>query len=293
MKSTRLARLLIVGTCGVAGCLTIDPFFFNGSPVDGYDWDADPADPDLEGEDTPLHPSKVPAAARIEALLDVDGRAVHYVYAHRPGAAATVFFSHGNTLHLGHYWERVEWLWERGFNVMVYDYPGYGLSTGDPDEASVFANAAAALEVLPTLADFTPERVVFYGYSLGGAPTYEMALRGVEGEGLRPDAVVTESTFCSTDAMVEDGSFIGLSGSFLSHNPFDNCAKIGRLGDLPILILHGGADSFVVPRHAHLLDEAAEGRATLEIIPGAEHSTVPVVGGDAYWATMVDFLTGP
>lgn len=277
----------------VAGCLTVDPFFFNGVEVDGYEWDADPPDPDLEGENTTLHPSKVPTDAMIEDLLEVDDRLVHYVYAHRPGAAATIFFSHGNARHLGRYWERVEWLWERGFNVMVYDYPGYGLSTGDPDEASVYENAAAVLAVLPTLVDFTPERVVFYGYSLGGAPTYELALRGVRGDSLRPHAVVSESAFCNVDALVEDGTFIGLSGSFLAHNKFDNCGKIAQLDDVPLLVVHGGSDSFIVPRHAHLLVEASGGRADLHIFPGAEHSTVPSVGGDEYWALMLEFLSGP
>ena len=65
-------------------------------------------------------------------MIDLGDREVHYVYAHRPDAAATVLFSHGTTWHLGRYWERAEALWERGLNVMIYDYPGYGRSTGEP-----------------------------------------------------------------------------------------------------------------------------------------------------------------
>lgn len=295
MRSTirRRAAASLVALAAIAGCLTVDPFFFNGVAVDGYAWDDDPPDPDLEGEISEPHPSTVPAEARLEGFVEADGRDVHYVWAHRPDAAATVFFSHGNARHLGRYWDRVEALWERGFNVMIYDYPGYGLSTGEADEASVYGNAAAALELLPTLVDFTPARVVFYGYSLGGAPTYEMALRGVRGEVLRPHALLSEAAFCSVDALVKDGSFIGLSGEFLSANVFDNCAKIGELGDLPVLLIHGGADSFVVPRHAEMLLERAREGTTLRLVDGADHSQSAVVGGDTYWGWVVDFFAGP
>jgi len=281
---------------GIAGlmtlmvaCLTVDPLFFNGRAVDGYDWDADPPDPELEGEIEPAHPSRVPPQARVEGILEVDGRDVHYVYAHRADAAATVFFSHGTTWHLGRYWERVEWLWERGLNVMIYDYPSYGLSTGDPDETTLYANAAAVLEILPTLPDYTEQRLVFYGYSLGGAPTLAMAARGVRGEGPRPDAVITEAAFCSVEALVQDGAFLDLPASFFSENRFDNCATIALLEDVPVMIIHGDADTFVVPRHADMLVESASGEVSLRIVEGAGHSFAPREGGETYWGWMLNF----
>ncbi len=289
----RRSRCWAIGLAGVmAACLTVDPLFFNGRAVESYDWDADPPDPQLEGELSPAHPSAVPAEARVEGLLEVEDRQVHYVYAHRSDAVATVFFSHGTTWHLGRYWERVELLWERGLNVMVYDYPGYGRSTGEPDEAGINANAAAVLELLPTLPDYTPERLIFYGYSLGGAPTYAMAARGVRGEGLRPDGVISEAAFCSVEALAQDGAFLDLPGSFFSENRFDNCARIAELCEIPVLIIHGDADTFVVPRQAELLHEAAEGEATLRLVEGGEHSTVPIEGGEAYWGWILDFATG-
>ncbi|MEZ4380168.1 MAG: alpha/beta hydrolase [Nannocystaceae bacterium] len=281
-----------LGAAAASACLTIDPFFFNGRAVDGYDFDADPPDPDLEGELEPAHPSRVPPEARVEGRLDLGDREVHYVYAHRADAAATVLFSHGTTWHLGRYWDRAEALWERGLNVMIYDYPGYGLSTGEPAEAELFENAAAVLELLPTLPDYTPDRLALYGYSLGGAPTYELAARGARGEAPRADAVITEAAFCSSEAMIQDGTFIDMPGSFLTNNPFDNCARIAELTDVPVLILHGGADSFVVPRHAEMLEAAATGEVTVRIVPGADHSECALVGGEAYWQWIVDFAAG-
>jgi hypothetical protein len=293
----RRGLLVIFGLAGglaamTAACLTVDPLFFNGRAVESYDWDADPPDPQLEGELGPVHPSRVPPEARIEGMLDVEDRQVHYVYAHRADAVATIFFSHGTTWHLGRYWERVELLWERGLNVMVYDYPGYGRSTGEPDEAGINANAAAVLELLPTLPDYTPDRVVFYGYSLGGAPTFAMAARGARGEGLRPDGVISEAAFCSVEALAQDGTFLDLPGTFFSKNRFDNCARIAEISEIPVLLIHGEADTFIVPEQAKMLYEAATGEVTLRLVEGGEHSTVPIAGGDAYWGWILDFATG-
>ena len=88
------------------------------------------------------------------------------------------------------------------------------------------------------------------------------------------------------------GAFLDLPGSFFSENRFDNCARIAELGDVPVLIIHGDADTFVVPRQAELLHEAAEGEATLRLVEGGEHSTVPTEGGEAYWGWILDFATG-
>ncbi|MCB9700479.1 MAG: alpha/beta hydrolase [Myxococcales bacterium] len=287
----------LVGVAGLAlalagGCLTIDGFFFNGVVVDGFDFDADPPDPDLDGELTELHPSIVPPESRVEGFIELDDRRVHYVYAHRPDAAATIFFSHGNARHLGRYYDRVEILWERGFNVMIYDYPSYGLSTGEPDEPSVYENAVAVLELLPTLPDFTADRLVFYGYSLGGAPAYEVAVRGVRGEVPRPHAMISEAAFCSAETLVQDGSFRDLSGDYLLELKFDNCAKISELDEIPIFIIHGGADSFVVPRNAQMLKDRAGDNATLWIVEGAEHSYSAREGGEEYWERLTTFAAG-
>ena len=291
-RSVSLVIMVAAGVAATSACLTVDPFFFNGRPVESFDFDADPPDPDLEGELEPAHPSRVPPESRVEGLIDLGDREVHYVYAHRPDAAATVLFSHGTTWHLGRYWERAEALWERGLNVMIYDYPGYGRSTGEPAEAELFENAAAVLELMPTLPDYTPDRLALYGYSLGGAPTYELAARGVRGEVPRADAVISEAAFCSSEAMVQDGTFIDMPATFLTNNQFDNCARIAEIGEIPVMIIHGGADSFVVPRHAEMLEAAAVGEVTVHIVPGAEHSYCAREGGEEYWRWIVDFAAG-
>lgn len=284
----RLAALLAAALGAASGCLTLDSLLYNPVPVDGYHWDE--ADPNLDGELTDPHPSVVPAADRQEGFVAADGDQIHWVFAHRAGARGTILYSHGNNRNLGRYWDRVERLWEHGFQVLVYDYPGFGRSTGSPDEASVFAAAEAVIELLSTLPDVDPARVWFLGYSLGAAPSFAMAVRGARGElPVAPVGVISEAAFCSTEALVQDGSFLDLDGDYLVENALDNCARMAEL-ERPTLVIHGAADSFIVVRHAETLHGLAIAPSTLWVVPGGHHSDLPLVAGDEYDARVIDFV---
>ena len=58
-----------------------------------------------------------------------------------------------------------------GFDIAVYDYPGYGHATGRPTEASVTATALAACDRLLANGD----TVCVYGYSIGTGPANYVA----------------------------------------------------------------------------------------------------------------------
>jgi hypothetical protein len=289
----------------LTSCLTLDSFFFTPEPVDEYRWDADdPCDPQLVGEiadaehevnggpEPTCHPSLVPPEDRTEAFVAAAGNEIHYVYARRENAIGTIFYSHGRARHLGRYWDRAELMWGLGYNVMIYDYPGYGRSSGEPDEDGMNAAADAVLEVLPTMPGYDPDAVFFMGYSLGGSPAYEMALRAARGEiDVIPQALLSESAFCSTETLVQDGSYTNLTVEFLSNNPFDNCAKIREVSEsFPVRILHGEADDFLTPIHAKLLEEASAGSAELIWFPEADHSELPVVEPQAYEDALTEFF---
>lgn len=305
------ARLLVVALgLSASSCLTLDGFLFNGLAVEEYRWDdSDPCDSQLSGdavytarqrgETVPdCHPSLVPPELRIEDFTEIEPGAVpiHYVYAHHDdGPRTTVLYSHGNYHHLGAYWDRVEQLWVWGYNVLIYDYPGYGRSGGETSEAGIYAAAEAAVEVLAGLPGVDPERVVFYGYSLGGAPTYELALRAERGElVLEPRAVVTEAAWCSLDIMVGEATYLGLDKDYLLSVEFESCAKIAQLDpSLPIMHLHGTEDRTVHVENARGLAKAAAGELELHIVEGGEHYDLPWFVPDEYETWMRTFLGAP
>jgi hypothetical protein len=51
--------------------------------------------------------------------------------------------------------------------------------------------------------------------------------------------VISEATFCSVEALVQDGRFLDLAPGYLAESRFDNCARIAELGEMPVLVIHG------------------------------------------------------
>jgi hypothetical protein len=280
----------LAGSLACGGCLTLDAFLFDPVPVEAYLWDE--ADPQLDGELTDPHPSLVDAAHRMEGFAEAEGKRVHWVYAHQDAPAPTILYSHGRARNLGRYWDRVELLWGLGFEVLIYDYPGYGRSEGQPSERGVLASAMAAGEALQGLRADPGAPVFLYGYSLGGTPALELALRADE-VGFVAGGVLTESAFCSVGELVEDGAFLELPADLLTSDDFDACRRIGALpSTLPKRILHGEADDFVLPRHAELLEARAVGDAEAWVVPGGQHSDLPVVLGEGYGEWVAAWAAG-
>jgi len=109
---------------------------------------------------------------------------------------ATIIFFHGNGGNI----TDVSWLGQRfakhGFNVLLFDYRGYGASDGVAgDESGLYADGDAAVAFLVNQKKLRPEQIVLYGHSLGTAITADVASRGQYG------AVVLESGFSSASSL--------------------------------------------------------------------------------------------
>jgi len=72
---------------------------------------------------------------------------------------------------------------------------------------------------------------------------------------------------------------------------YDNVAKVARLR-MPLLVLHGERDE-VVPfaQGRRVFDKAPEPKRFFAI-PGASHNDTYLVGGEAYWRALREFLEG-
>ncbi len=69
-----------------------------------------------------------------------------------------------------------------GYHFMMVDYPGYGLSEGQPSEESMFAAALAAYDYASDLERVESSRMVVLGYSIGsGVACYVASQREVNG----------------------------------------------------------------------------------------------------------------
>ena len=54
-------------------------------------------------------------------------------------------------------------------NILLFDYRGYGKSTGTPSESGLYTDAQAVYDYVRRRNDLNQERIIVFGRSLGGA----------------------------------------------------------------------------------------------------------------------------
>ncbi len=215
-----------------------------------------------------------------------DGVGLHgwFVPAPVPGAT-TLLWLHGNAGNISHRVETLLPLRRRlGLHVFLFDYRGYGRSEGRPSEEGLYRDARAALAYVQRHPLVRPDRIVFFGQSLGSAVAVELATREA------PHGLILEAPFASVRAMGKV-MFPFLPVSLLVGNQFDALGRIARV-QAPLLVLHGDRDEVVPFEQGQALFQAANEPKTFARIPGAGHSDTLEVGGAPYLEAWGRFLRG-
>jgi fermentation-respiration switch protein FrsA (DUF1100 family) len=222
-------------------------------------------------------------------LLDVSvgGGTVKAVHVRRPdGVGRTLFYCHGVSANLETSWVRVVDWYNLGFDVFMFDYRGYGASSGDSwSEQSMVEDAEASWQAL-LARGVEPAEVVVYGHSFGGPIAAELALRH------EPGALVLESTLTSVAEQTQSNTYFATPDSFLSELELDTEAKVARLGDFPKLILHGTEDSTWPVWNAQALFRAATPPRWLSLCKGCSHTDV-MLGDPARYRDALCFAGAP
>ncbi|HWS52670.1 MAG TPA: alpha/beta fold hydrolase, partial [Pyrinomonadaceae bacterium] len=107
-----------------------------------------------------------------------DGSRLHgwFIASETRPAAATVVYLHGNGGNVSYVGWVGEQLAARGFDVLLFDYRGYGRSEGAvSDERGIYKDADAAYDFVVRERGVKPERLVLYGQSLGTTAAAELA----------------------------------------------------------------------------------------------------------------------
>lgn len=182
-------------------------------------------------------------------LATADGETLHGWFVPAPQARATVLFLHGNAGSIAH---RLDWLpmFQRlRLSALLFDYQGYGASTGRPSEAGTYADAEAAWRHLTEDRRIPPGRIVVLGESLGGAVAARLAARG------RPAALVLHSAFTSAPDLAAD-LYPFLPARLLTRFDYDTLGAVKAL-HCPLLVAHSPQDEIVPVAHGRRLYEAA------------------------------------
>ncbi|MEW6211047.1 MAG: alpha/beta hydrolase [Acidobacteriota bacterium] len=199
-------------------------------------------------------------------------------------ALATVIYFHGNGGNLSH----VGWLGEslsrRGFDVLLFDYRGYGRSEGSiSDERDLYSDADAAYNYVVNERMVSPARIVLYGQSLGTTAAIDVASRR------EASAMILESGLSSATRMAE--KMMPWLPRFLremGRNRFESVKKLAEI-HCPSLITHGDPDPTIPTEQGRELFAAANEPKKLMVIAGAGHCVFGF-GGDDYFDQLAAFI---
>ncbi|HXV77009.1 MAG TPA: alpha/beta hydrolase [Candidatus Polarisedimenticolaceae bacterium] len=137
----------------------------------------------------------------------------------------------------------------RGFSVLLVDYRGYGGNPGRPSERGLALDAAAALAHLRGRADVDPQRIVYFGESLGGAVALALALD-------HPPAMLALRSPFTSLVDVAALHYPYLPVRWLLADRYPSLERIARVG-CPLIVFAGGADRIVPARQSRALYETA------------------------------------
>jgi uncharacterized protein len=221
---------------------------------------------------------ETPADAGLEfsdlAIETDDGERLHgWWVAAQSRSIGHVLLCHGNAGNVGDRVLHARFLTEKGLDVLLFDYRGYGRSTGRPGEEGTYRDARAAREALLRQPDVDPAAILYVGESLGGAVALELALDHP------PKGLVLQSTFTSVQEMAR------------VHYPFapgravpDAYPTLRRIPRLraPLLVLHGDRDDIVPLAQGQALFDAAPQPKRMQVFPGLGHNDLVPLAGSAY-----------
>lgn len=164
-------------------------------------------------------------------------------------AKYTVLFCHGNAGNIANRLETAVFYHNHGYNFMVFDYPGYGKSTGKPSDKGLLRAAEAAWKYLVETREIDPESIIVAGRSLGGSAASHLASK------YDPAMLCLEATFVSVKEAAKDVvPFLPVSLICRVHLPTgENLRKV----KCPVLLIHSPHDEVINYRHGEKLYEIA------------------------------------
>ncbi len=216
-------------------------------------------------------------------FLTPDGQKLHGWFFPLSGKSSVLIFCHGNAGNISHRIENIKFLVKKDISVFIFDYRGYGLSSGRPSEKGIYIDGIAAYDYLTEIEKISPDKIAIFGRSLGGAVAIEMALQR------KARCLIIESTFTSTKNVSKTIFPFFIFSPFLPHH-YNSILKIGDVS-VPKLIIHGKNDKIIPFTMGKKLFEHATGKKVFLPIYGAGHNDTYVVGGEDYFEAIFNFIS--
>lgn len=210
-----------------------------------------------------------------------DGTSLNAWYIPSPSSQATILFCHGNAGNISNRVESIEQFHRLGLNVFIFDYRGYGLSKGNPNEEGTYQDALAAWKYLIERKGLQPDEIIIFGRSLGGAVALWLATQ------TEPRGLIVESSFTSIPNLASK-LYPFIPVRLLSRFHYNSEEIIEQIR-VPVLVVHSRQDDIIPYGHGEILfARAGEPKQFLEI--SGLHNDGYLISGDNYLRGLSAFI---
>lgn len=194
-------------------------------------------------------------------------------------AVATVVVFNGNAGNRAHRLPLAESLAASGFEVLLFDYRGYGDAPGSPSQPGLERDGRAVGRFLDTRGGGP---VVYFGESLGAAVAVGLATERP------PDVLVLRSPFTSL-VDVARVHYPILPVGLLVRDRWEVVDPLRNL-DVPVLVIAGEEDSIVPLDQSRRVFDAAPDPKGMVVFDGANHNDPELTGGPAVGRAVRRFV---
>lgn len=232
-------------------------------------------------KDIDVTPAALQLAFEEVRLTTDDGQTLAAWWIPAEKERAVLLFCHGNGGNISYRLDSIDIFSRLGLSVLIFDYRGYGGSTGQPSEKGTYRDAESAWRYLVDVQKKKPEKIICFGESLGGAVAAEIAMRHESG------GLIIMSSFTSIPELA-GRLYPFLPIKLLSKFRYATIEKIANIA-APKLIIHSPDDEIIpFEQGRSLYEKAAHPKQFLQIKGG--HNEGFLVSGNLYVQGLKDFL---
>ncbi|THU41023.1 alpha/beta hydrolase [Niastella caeni] len=184
--------------------------------------------------------------------------------ANQPQPKGVVLYFHGNKQNIARYAKAAPDFINRGYEVWMIDYPGFGKSTGEFTEQQLYDWALVFYKLAQ--ARYSKDSIIIYGKSMGTGIAAQLATRR------DCKALILEAPYYS---------FPSIIGSWLPVYPVNNMIRFKlptwqyvQEVTNPIIIFHGTSDNTIPYRNSKKLIPYLKPTDEFITIEGAKHNDI-------------------
>lgn len=193
-----------------------------------------------------------------------DGAIINALHFKADSSKGVIYYHHGNAGNLDRWGSIAEYFVQFGYDVLIYDYRGYGKSTGTRSEKTLHQDAQHIYDEL--LKDWSADQIILYGRSLGSGMACQVAANN------KAKMLILETPFYSLQSMAS-WRFPFLPTRLLVKYNMLNWKRLQE-SDMPIHIFHGTEDGVVPYWSGKKLYESVQDKATFTTLEGAQHNNL-------------------